>query len=78
MLVVLAAASKLDGRPWWKILMSGSSLTPGVVPRYAVGATVRGGCGTLEPVRVWRTCRGAPAPGQAALRLRCVRYAGGR
>lgn len=28
MLVVLAAASKLCGRPWWKILMSGSSLTP--------------------------------------------------
>ena len=28
MFVVLAAASKLDGRPWWKILMSGSSLTP--------------------------------------------------
>eukprot|EP00964_Phaeocystis_antarctica_P047809 scaffold27684_cov52-Phaeocystis_antarctica.AAC.2 len=25
-------------------------------------------------VRVWRTCRGAPAPGQAALRPRCVRY----
>ena len=72
MLVVLAAASKLDGRPWWKILMSGSSLTPGV-PRYAVGATVRGTCGTCGTLEA-----GMRMAYVAALRLRYVRYAGGR
>ena len=66
MLVVLAAASKLDGRPWWKILMSGSSLTPGV-PRYAVRARM------LEA-----GTRMAYVPLSPAPRLGYVRHAGGR